>query len=88
MLKGARRTGPIGPLQVPVAVHVAGFARHVDRDELLQFITSFVAEKESALTVGGEHVDATLGGAMAQLQRFQRDLQGHVPTTHVITEKW
>ncbi|QLL31952.1 hypothetical protein HG536_0C01200 [Torulaspora globosa] len=82
MFKSARRAGLAGSaVQVPVAVHAAGAAQHVDRDELLQFVGAFVAEKEAAITVGGggEEVDATLGGALAQLKRFERDLKGLAP---------
>lgn len=82
MFKGARRHGLAGSaVQAPLVVHSAGPAVHVDRDELLQFVGGFVADKEALMTVGagGEDVDVNLSGALAQLRRFERDLKGLAP---------
>lgn len=75
MFKGARRGGPAGSVQGPVASHSVGAACHVDRDELLQFVADFVAEKEASLTAGAE-ADASLGGALALLKRLEREWKG------------
>lgn len=79
MLKTSRRTIST-TLDSPVVVHV-GQPEHVDRDQVLKFLDTFVADKEAQLTVGADaDADVHLTSALSQLKRIQRDCQGLPPT--------
>lgn len=78
IMKGMRRSG--SAVHVPVVVGAAGVREHVGRDELVQFVGEFIAEKEALATVGGsDDADVSLGAALSQLRRLERELQGLAP---------
>ncbi|CAI4339425.1 BCN_G0010520.mRNA.1.CDS.1 [Saccharomyces cerevisiae] len=66
MMKGSRRTGnnTATTLNTPVVIHVTQLPQHVSTDEVLQFLESFIDEKENIIdsttmnTISGNAADA------------------------------
>ncbi|CAI4907266.1 AVN_HP_G0085840.mRNA.1.CDS.1 [Saccharomyces cerevisiae] len=66
MMKGSRRTGnnTATTLNTPVVIHATQLPQHVSTDEVLQFLESFIDEKENIIdsttmnTISGNAADA------------------------------
>nr|2RF4_B Chain B, DNA-directed RNA polymerase I subunit RPA4 [Saccharomyces cerevisiae]2RF4_D Chain D, DNA-directed RNA polymerase I subunit RPA4 [Saccharomyces cerevisiae]2RF4_F Chain F, DNA-directed RNA polymerase I subunit RPA4 [Saccharomyces cerevisiae] len=76
MMKGSRRTGnnTATTLNTPVVIHATQLPQHVSTDEVLQFLESFIDEKENIIDI-----DTNLSSSISQLKRIQRDFKGLPP---------
>ncbi|CCF56878.1 hypothetical protein KAFR_0B05820 [Kazachstania africana CBS 2517] len=99
MMKGSRRPGNVyaTPLNTPITIHKSQRPQHVSKDEVLNFLETFITEKESILNnqsnfddVTGNtsstagtiiNIDTTLTSSLSQLKRLQRDFKGLPPAT-------